>query len=264
MKFTIITCLLVFTLNTSAQSLGDIANSLKKAVTTKTTESSESSDSSQSSDSSSSSLSTSLLNMSNTDIAAGLREALNLGIKDQVEKLTQPNGFYGNSLVKIMLPENLQKVDSGLRSVGLGSLADKGIKVLNSAAEDAVKEATPIFVNAVKDISFDDAKTILLGKDDSATVYLADKTQSELYEKFHPVINQSFKKVGADTVWSKIITKYNSLPFVSKVNPDLTDYVTNEALDGVFIMIAVEEEKIRSSTAARTTNLLQSVFKLQD
>ncbi|MDW5287632.1 DUF4197 domain-containing protein [Formosa sp. PL04] len=202
--------------------------------------------------------------MSNTDIAAGLRQALNLGIEDQVNKLTQPNGFYNNSLVKIMLPEELEKVDSGLRSVGLGSLADEGIKVLNSAAEDAVKEATPIFVNAVKGISFDDAKTILLGNDDAATVYLTDKTQLELYEKFQPIINQSFKKVGADTVWNTIITKYNSLPFVSKVNPDLTDYVTSEALNGVYIMIAVEEKEIRSSTAARSTNLLQSVFKLQD
>ena len=202
--------------------------------------------------------------MSNTDIAAGLREALNLGIEDQVNKLTQPNGFYSNSLVKIMLPEELQKVDSGLRSVGLGSLADEGIKVLNSAAEDAVKEATPIFVNAVNEISFDDAKSILLGDDNAATTYLTDKTQLELYEKFQPVISQSFKKVGADVVWTNIITKYNGLPFVSKVNPDLTDYVTNEALNGVYTMIAVEEKEIRGSTAARSTELLQSVFKLQD
>ncbi|WP_439951252.1 DUF4197 domain-containing protein [Formosa haliotis] len=203
-------------------------------------------------------------NISTTDIASGLREALNLGIEKQVNSLTQEDGFYKNDLVKIVMPEELQKVDLALRRVGLGSLADEGIKVLNRAAEDAVKEATPIFVDAVKDITFDDAKSILLGNDDAATSYLTTKTQSALYDKFHPVINESFTKVGADKVWSNLISKYNSLPFISKVNPDLTDYVTSEALEGVYTMIAVEEKEIRTSAAARSTKLLQSVFQLQD
>lgn len=202
--------------------------------------------------------------LSNTDIAAGLRQALDLGIDKQVTKLTQEDGFFKNELVKIVLPEELQKVDDALRKIGLSSLADEGLKVLNRAAEDAVKEATPIFVNAVKDITFADAKSILLGEDNAATTYLTSKTQTELYDKFKPVINNSFSKVGADQIWTNLITKYNNIPFTSSVNPDLTDYVTNEALKGVYTMIAVEEKEIREKTASRTTDLLKKVFALQD
>ena len=188
--------------------------------------------------------------LSNTDIAAGLRQALDLGIDKQVSKLTQEDGFFKNELVKIVLPEELQKVDNTLRKVGLSSLADEGLKILNRAAEDAVKEATPIFVNAVKDITFADAKNILLGEDNAATSYLTSKTQTELYSKFKPVIENSFSKVGADKIWTNLITKYNSLPLTSSVNPDLTDYVTNEALKGVYTMIAVEEKEIREKTSS--------------
>lgn len=202
--------------------------------------------------------------ISNTEIAAGLRAALDQGIEKQVSKLTQTDGFYKNDLVKILLPEELQKVDKTLRDIGLGSLADEGLKVLNRAAEDAVATATPIFVNAVKDISFADAKTILLGNDDAATRYLAGKTEAALYTEFHPVINASFQKVGADQIWSNLINKYNAVPFTSNVNPDLTDYVTQEALKGVYKMIAVEEKEIRTKYTSRTTNLLKQVFALQD
>jgi hypothetical protein len=200
----------------------------------------------------------------NADIAAGLRQALDMGIDKQVTKLTQTDGFYKNDLVKILLPEELQKVDEALRKIGLSSLADEGIKALNRAAEDAVKEATPIFVSAVKDITFDDAKTILLGDDNAATTYLTSKTQVQLYNKFKPVISNSFGKVGADQIWTNLITKYNSLPLTNDVNPDLTDYVTNEALDGVYTMIAVEEKDIRTKVSSRTTDLLKKVFALQD
>jgi len=200
----------------------------------------------------------------NTDIAAGLRQALDLGIEKQVSKLTAKDGFYKNDLVKILLPEELKKVDKGLRDIGLGNLADEGLKVLNRAAEDAVKEATPIFVKAVKDITFDDAKNILLGNDNAATQYLTGKTQTELYNKFHPVINNSFGKVGADQIWENLINKYNAIPFTKDVNPDLTDYVTGEALKGVYTMIAVEEKEIRTKVSSRTTDLLKKVFALQD
>ncbi|RXG24789.1 DUF4197 domain-containing protein [Leeuwenhoekiella aequorea] len=200
----------------------------------------------------------------NTTIASGLRQALDFGIDKQVTKLTQEDGYYGNPLVKILLPEELQKVDNTLRSVGLGSLADEGLKVLNRAAEDAVSTATPIFVDAVKQITFNDAKNILLGSDNSATQYLENKTNAALYAKFNPIIEQSFNKVGADKIWSNLITKYNALPLTNDVNPDLTDYVTNQALKGVYTMIAVEEKDIRTNTAARTTTLLQKVFALQD
>jgi ribosomal protein S17E len=197
-------------------------------------------------------------------IASGLRQALDFGIDKQVTKLTRKDGFYKNNLVKILLPQELQKVDKTLRDIGLSSLADEGLKVLNRAAEDAVKTATPIFVAAVKEITFTDAKNILLGPNNAATNYLENRTNRALYAEFNPVIKNSFQKVGADRVWSNIITKYNSVPFVNKVNPDLTDYVTNQALDGVYTMIAIEEKQIRNSVASRTTPLLRQVFALQD
>lgn len=200
----------------------------------------------------------------NDQIASGLRQALDFGIDKQVTKLTQTDGFFKNELVKILLPEELQKVDKALRDIGLGSLADEGLKVLNRAAEDAVKEATPIFVDAVKDITFADAKNILLGNNDAATQYLTSKTETALYAKFNPVIKNSFAKVGADDIWSNLINKYNTIPFTNNVNPDLTDYVTGEALKGVYTMIAVEETEIRTKLSSRTTDLLRKVFALQD
>ena len=203
--------------------------------------------------------------LSNDYIASGLREALDKGISEQVTKLTATDGFLKNSLVKILLPEELQKVDTTLRKVGLSSLADEGLKVLNRAAEDAVGEATPIFVNAVKGITFADAKNILLGSDGAATEYLNTKTQTELYSKFSPVISSSLEKVGANKIWSTLITKYNAIPLVSNtVNPDLTDYVTQQSLKGVYTMIGVEEKKIRTQVSSRTSDVLRKVFALQD
>ena len=202
--------------------------------------------------------------MGYVDIAGGLKEALNNGITKQVSKLTAVDGFYKNAAVKILLPPELQKVDSGLRKIGLSSLADDGLKVLNRAAEDAVKEAAPIFVSAVKNMSFSDAKGILMGNEMAATTYLQNSTSTALYAKFNPVVKNSFSKVGADKIWTNIITKYNSLPLVTKVNPDLNDYVTNQAMNGVFKMIAVEEKTIRTDLSARTSTLLQNVFAIQD
>ena len=202
--------------------------------------------------------------VTNADIAEGLRQALNLGIEKQVSQLAKADGFYRNELVKILLPEELQKVEKALRDVGLGSLADEGLMLMNRAAEDAVKEATPIFVNAVKGITFNDARAILLGDERAATNYLMRTTHSPLYQKFNPVIQNSFEKVGADRVWNTIISRYNALPLTSDVNPDLTDYVTTEALDGVYTMIAIEEREIRTSIASRSTDLLKKVFALQD
>lgn len=202
--------------------------------------------------------------MGGLDINAGLKEALNNGISKQVTKLTKTDGFFRNEMVKILLPEELQKVDKALRSVGMGSLADEGLKVLNRAAEDAVKEATPIFVDAVRNMSFNDAKNILMGNNQAATSYLQNSTTTALYAKFNPVIRNSYAKVGADKIWNNIITKYNSLPLTKDVNPDLTDYTTNKAMEGVFKMIAVEEVNIRTNLNARTSDLLKKVFAMQD
>ena len=202
--------------------------------------------------------------LSQAEMGNGLKEALNNGITKQVSKLTTTDGFFKNEAVKILLPEELQKVDTKLRQLGMTKLADDGLKILNRAAEDAVKEATPIFVDAVKQMTFTDAKNILQGNESSATTYLQTSTSTALYGKFNPVIKNSFAKVGADKIWTQIITKYNSIPLVKKVNPDLTDYTTNKAMEGVFKMIAVEEKDIRTNFSARTSDLLKKVFALQD
>ncbi len=202
--------------------------------------------------------------ITNEQIAGGLKEALNNGITNQVTKLSAENGFYNNELTRILLPEELQKVDNTLRSIGLSKLADEGIKVLNRAAEDAVGEAIPIFVDAIKGMTFADAKNILLGENNAATQYLQTATSDTLYQKFNPIIANSFQKVGADQIWTNLITKYNSLPLTNDVNPDLTDYVTGEALKGVYEMVEVEELNIRTKVSSRSSDLLKKVFALQD
>ncbi len=198
------------------------------------------------------------------DIAAGLKEALNNGISKQVSKLTAIDGFYKNEAVKILLPAELQKVDKTLRGMGMAKLADDGLKVLNRAAEEAVKEATPIFVEAVKNMSFKDAKTILMGNENAATTYLQNETTTALHGKFSPVIQNSLSNVGADKIWATILTKYNAIPLVKKVNPDLKDYVTQETLKGVFKMVAIEEKAIRTNLKERNSEILKKVFSLQD
>ncbi|WP_026935434.1 DUF4197 domain-containing protein [Christiangramia echinicola] len=202
--------------------------------------------------------------VTDAEISSGLKQALEFGIDKEVSNLAKEDGFFTNELVRIGLPPELKKVDKTLRDVGLDALADEGLKVLNRAAEDAVGEAIPVFASAVKGITFADARNILLGADNAATVYLSAKTEQELYTRFNPIISNSLDKVGATQVWKNIIQKYNSLPITNNVNPDLPDYVTNEALEGVFVMIAKEEKDIRNTLSARTTNLLRKVFAVQD
>ena len=201
--------------------------------------------------------------LSSVDISNGLKQALELGIAQGVDLLSQKDGYYGNSLAKILFPEPLQKVDNTLRSIGLGSLADEGVKLLNRAAEDAVTEAKPIFINAVKNLSFSDATAILTGGKNAATDYLKKTTTQSLIQAFSPKIQASLSTVGADQVWENIIDKYNAVPLVTKVNPDLTSYVTEKAIDGLFLQIAQKEEDIRTNVASRTTPLLQKVFAKQ-
>ena len=202
--------------------------------------------------------------LSETEISKGLKEALNNGITKQVSLLTEKDGFLKNEAVKIILPGEIKKVDKQLRQMGMEKLADKGIELLNRAAEDAVKEATPIFIDAVKEMTFTDAKNILLGNESAATTYLQTNTSTTLYAKFNPVIKQSFTKVGADKVWKEIITQYNRIPFIKKVTPDLTDYTTKKAMEGVFKMIAIEEKELRTKISTRNTAVLKKVFELQD
>lgn len=202
--------------------------------------------------------------VSQEQIAAALQEALDQGIDRQVVKLAAENGFFGNPDYRILLPEPLRKVDRTLRDIGLDDLADEGLKLLNRAAEDAVGTATPIFVDAVKQMTFADARNILMGPDSAATTYLQDKTQQALYTRFLPVIETSFQKVGADQVWENLIARYNRIPLVQPVNPDLSDYVTGEALKGVYRAIGQEELRIRNTISARSSDLMRRVFALQD
>lgn len=198
-------------------------------------------------------------NLPNSTIASGLKEALSIGLNDGIKSLSQKNGFYNNSVAKILMPEELQTVEKTMRSLGMGSLADKGIKLLNAAAEDAVSEAAPIFVNALTSMTITDAKDILLGGNNSATNYLKLKTNTDLTKAFQPKVEASLGKVGADKVWNNLITKYNTLT-VNKIEPNLNAYVTQQTLNGVFNMVAEKENGIRNNSALQTTSILQQVF----
>jgi hypothetical protein len=201
--------------------------------------------------------------LTSTQISSGLKEALSLGVTDGVKKLALTDGFLKNEAVKILMPEKLRKVDMTLRSVGLGSLADEGVKLLNRAAEDAVTEAAPIFTNAITSMTITDAKNILLGSNNAATGYLQSKTQAQLFTAFQPKVKASLGKVGADAVWKNLISKYNTFTGQS-VTTDLNEYVTTETINGVFKMVADKESGIRNSPAMRTTSILQKVFGAQD
>lgn len=204
-----------------------------------------------------------LNNLTSTQISSGLKEALSIGVTDGVKKLALTDGFLKNEAVKILMPEKLRKVDTTLRSLGMGKLADEGVKLLNRAAEDAVTEAAPIFTNAITSMTITDAKNILLGSNNAATNYLQTKTQSQLFTAFEPKVQASLGKVGADTVWKNLISKYNTFTGQS-VTTDLNEYVTTETINGVFKMVADKENGIRNTPAMRTTSILQKVFGAQD
>ncbi|MDD3771022.1 MAG: DUF4197 domain-containing protein [Weeksellaceae bacterium] len=201
--------------------------------------------------------------ISNSKIADGLKQALEFGVQDGIQKLGKTNGFYGNQLTRILLPEELQKVDKTLRNIGLGSLADEGLKLLNRAAEDAVNEATPIFINAIKGMTFNDAKGILFGADNAATSYLQNRTTSQLFTAFQPKVKNSLGKVGADKIWEQIFTQYNRISG-QNITTDLNAYVTEQAIDRVFKMVEDKENGIRKNIGLRSTPLLQEVFGLLD
>ena len=202
--------------------------------------------------------------VSEKEIVLGLKQALEFGVVEGVAQLNREDGYFKDEAVKILLPEELKKVDDALRKIGLSSLADEGLKVLNRAAEDAVAEAKPIFINTIKEFTFADAKEILISENDlAATLYLQQKTTSQLQQAFTPKIQTSLSKVGADKIWEQIINRYNTLPLVKPVNPDLTEYVTEQAIEGLFVKVGDKEKEIRNAVSARTTRLLQKVFALQ-
>lgn len=200
--------------------------------------------------------------LSNTDIASGLKEALSIGAKNASNKLSLTDGFFKNAAIKILLPKEAQQVEKTLRSIGMGSVVDKAVLSMNRAAEDAAKQAAPIFINAITSITIQDGINILRGGNNAATTYLKGKTTAALTAAFKPVIQKSLNKVGAPNIWKTVFSTYNQIS-VNKVNPDLTGYVTERALNGLFVTIADEEAKIRTNPAAQVTNLLQKVFGRQ-
>lgn len=198
-------------------------------------------------------------NLSTDEIANGLKEALNKGVSEGTTKLSAVDGFFKDAAIKILMPADAQKVEKTLRGVGLGQQVDDAILTMNRAAEDAAKSASPIFVNAIKSMSIEDAWGILKGGDSAATRYLRTKTTPALTAAFKPVIDQSLEKTGATKYWNTVFTSYNKFA-LNKINPDLSDYVTEKALSGIFYQIALEEMKIRKDPVARTTDLLKKVF----
>lgn len=190
----------------------------------------------------------------------GIKEALVKGIGESVNLVSVLNGYFGNPEIKIPFPEDARAVESKLRAMGMGKQVDDAILSINRAAEDAATEAKPIFVNAITGMSIGDAIGIVKGEDNAATAYLRKTTSEELRTKFQPVIRNSLDKVQATRYWSDLINTYNKIPFVHEVNPDLSAYAASKAIDGLFIMIAKEEKKIRKDPLARTSDLLKKVF----
>ncbi|TNE52614.1 MAG: DUF4197 domain-containing protein [Bacteroidetes bacterium] len=203
--------------------------------------------------------------LSTTEIGQGLKDALSKGVEKGVNELSATDGYFKNALYKILLPEEAQKVVSKLKAVpGFSNLEADLIEKMNRGAENAAKEAGPIFASAIKSMTIQDAMDILMGADNSATVYLQKTTQQQLYEKFNPVIVNALDEIGANDLWRNATTAYNKIPLVTKVNTDLDDHVTNKALDGMFGKIQEKEKDIRRNPVSRTSDLLKKVFAKQD
>jgi hypothetical protein len=198
--------------------------------------------------------------LTTAEVGEGLKEALINGISKGSDLVSQMDGYFKNPEIKIPFPPDVKKVEDRLRQLGLGGEVDKFVMTLNRGAEDAAKEAKPIFITAIKQMTIDDAWAILKGEPDAATQFLKRTTSAQLKEKFKPVIQASLNKVNATKYYGDIINKYNSIPLVQKVNPDLNDYATDLAMQGLFTMIAKEEKNIRQNPVARTTELLKRVF----
>jgi hypothetical protein len=198
--------------------------------------------------------------LTTAEVTEGLKEALIKGISNGSDMASQMDGYFRNPSIKIPFPPEVKKVEDKLRQLGLGGEVDKFVMTLNRGAEDAAKEAKPIFISAIKSMTIQDAWAILRGDDNAATEYLKRTTSAQLREKFTPVIANSLNKVNATKYYGDIVNTYNKVPFVEKVNPDLTSYATTKAMDGLFLLIADEEKKIREDPVARTTELLKKVF----
>lgn len=227
---------LIGSTSANAQILKDLKNKVEETVTTTTS------------------------SLSEDEVAAGLKEALTRGVEKGVAQLSKPDGYFKDLAIKIPLPAEAKNVEEKLRKLGQGKKVDDAIESINRAAEDAAKGAKDIFVNAIKNMSLTDAMSILKGENNAATTFLSKTTRTALFNKFKPVIKASLDKVGATKNWNSVFTSYNKIPMVQKVNPDLDEYATNKAIDGLFVQIAKQEKEIRENPAARVSDLLKKVF----
>ncbi len=198
--------------------------------------------------------------LTNKEITDGLKEALSVGSNNAGSSASKVDGYMKNTLIKIPFPPEAKKMETQLRSLGMNKQVDDFILTINRAAEEAAKSSAPIFLDAIKTMTITDGVNILNGNDSAATHYLRTKTSTPLHDKFKPVIKTAIQKVDVTKYWSPLITTYNAIPFVDKMNPDLEEYITQKALNGLFILVAQEETKIRKDPAARVSDLLKKVF----
>ncbi len=203
--------------------------------------------------------------LTQTDASQGLKEALIQGISKGADQASQTDGFFKNELIKILLPEDARRVEITLRQVGLGAEVDRALLAINRGAERAAQEAKPIFIQAIRQMTIQDAFQVLRGDQDAATQFLRRSTESQLIDLFQPRIQESLDEVGATRFYGDIANSYNSLPMVNRrIDPDLNAYVTERAIDGLFQLIAVEEKNIRENPLDRTSALMRRVFAAQD
>ena len=202
--------------------------------------------------------------LSQEEAGNGLKEALNNGIGEAVNFLSAKDGYF-KSPYKILRPQEAQHVVSKLKAVpGFSNVEADLTERMNRAAEDAATKAKPIFIKAIKDLTFQDALNILMGNQDAATRYLEKSTYSPLYAEFKPIIQASLDKVNAREYWKSAVTAYNKIPLVSKTNPELDDHVTKMALKGMFELVQKKELGIRSDVSQRNSDILKKVFAKQD
>ena len=201
-----------------------------------------------------------LLGLSNEDVISGLKEALNVAASKSAGQLASPDGFFKNAAVKILMPPDAVKVEERLREMGFGAQVDQAILSMNRAAEAASKKAAPIFLDAIKNMTVKDATTIVTGNDSAATHYLRVTTSPQLTAAFKPVVQHALDSTNATKYWNDVFSTYNKIPFVKHVNPDLTDYVTDRGLEGLYYVMKQEEAQIRKDPVGTANSLIEKVF----
>jgi len=193
-------------------------------------------------------------------LIAGFKQALSIGTEKAVQMVSRPDGYFGNQAIKIQLPDTMQKVADILGKLGMQKQVDDFTLSMNRAAEKAAPQAASIFGAAIKNMGIQDAQKIYSGGDTAATEFFKEKTSEQVFSSFKPVISASMQEVGTTALFNDIMSKYNAMPFVPKKSIDIDDYVTTQAMDGLFTMVGEEEKSIRTNPAARTTDLLKSIF----